>query len=99
MEPLLAKRDEREHERRTSGFKVEKLAAVTGRSPESLMSITYFHPEQPRGCRARHDLVLTELDLTHPKLCPACVKEQGFVEAYWDLSHEPCPPFAARAVP
>lgn len=76
------------HEHRTPGLKVEKLAAITGRSPESLTSITYSDPEQPRGCRLLgHNLTSSrELDLRHPKLCPICVKEKGFIEAHWDLS-------------
>lgn len=77
-----------QNETRTTGMKVEKLGAVTGRSLSDLKWIAYSGtPSKQGSCRLLgHDLLPIDLDLRTPRLCPLCVMEKGIIEAHWDLA-------------
>jgi TniQ len=77
-----------QHEVRTTGMKVVKLAQACNRPQSELQCISYRWPDDhPRSCRLLgHLLTPWELALTRPKLCPECVAEQGFIEAHFDLA-------------
>ena len=78
----------KQSEIRTSGFKLEKLAAIINRPASELESIGYSAPlNQPRWARLLgHSLVPTDLNIVNPGLCPRCVAEKGFIEAHWHLT-------------
>jgi hypothetical protein len=77
----------------TSGFPIDKLAAVLGRDAKELESISYFgtHGDGKRvyrilGHALGRSLPSNPLCLTKPKFCPHCVLEHKFIDAFWDLS-------------
>jgi hypothetical protein len=76
-----------QHETRTTGMQVAKLAQVCNRPQAELQPISYRWPgDHPRSCRLLgHLLIPRELVVNKPKLCPECVAEQGFIEAHFDL--------------
>ena len=78
----------KQNEIRSSGFKLEKLAAIINRPSSELESIGYSAPlNQPRWARLLgHSLVPTDLNIVNPGLCPRCVAEKGFIEAHWHLA-------------
>jgi len=78
----------RQHEARSAGMKVAKLAQVSNRPQTELQSISYRWPgDHPRFCRLLgHPLTPWELVGARPKLCPECVAEKGFIEAHFDLA-------------
>ncbi len=77
-----------QHETRTTGIKVAKLAQVANRSQAELESLAYrWGTDSPRSCRLLgHLLGPHQLVVTRPKLCPECVAEKGFIEAHFDLA-------------
>ena len=77
----------RQSEARTTGMSVAKIALVTGRPISELNRIGFAPPEgSPRSCRLLgHPLTTMDLGLKNPGICTACVKEKGFVEAFWHL--------------
>jgi hypothetical protein len=78
----------REHEVRSTGMKVAKLARVCNLPQNELQSISYRWPgDHLRSCRLLgHLLTPWELVVARPKLCPECVAEKGFIEAHFDLA-------------
>jgi hypothetical protein len=78
----------KQNEIRTSGFKLEKLAAIINRPASELESIGYSAPlNQPRWARLLgHSLVPTDLNIVNPGLCPRCVADKRFIEAHWHLT-------------
>jgi hypothetical protein len=76
------------NEIRASGVKLEKLARITNWPQGRLNAIAYSAPAgQPRWCRLLGNPVLPQdLNLTHPRFCPQCTREKGFLEAHWDLA-------------
>ena len=78
----------RQHEARSTGMKVAKLAQICNRLQNELQSISYRWPgDRPRSCRLLgHLLTPWDLVVTRPKLCPECVMEKGFIEAHFDLA-------------
>src|SRR5665213_3493478 len=78
----------KQNEIRTTGFKLEKLAAIVSRPASILNGIGYSAPlNQPRWARLLgHSLVPTDLNIVNPGLCPRCVADKGFIEAYWHLA-------------
>jgi hypothetical protein len=80
--------DLKQSEIRTSGFKLEKLAAIINRPTSELESIGFSAPpKQPRWARLLgHSLVPTDLNIVNPGLCHRCVAEKGFIEAHWHLT-------------
>jgi len=77
----------RQNEMRTTGIKVDKLAAIARLSTSQLSDIAFARsPNHQRGCRLLgHALVPTDLNMANPKICPQCVAEKGFIEAHWHL--------------
>ncbi len=78
----------RQHEARSTGIQVAKLAQVSNRPQTELESTSYRWPgDRPRSCRLLgHLLTPCELAVTRPRLCPECVAEKGFIEAHFDLA-------------
>jgi TniQ len=76
------------NEMRASGVKLEKLARITNWPQEKLDTIAYSAPAgQPRWSRLLgHPVLPQDLNLTHPRFCPQCAREKGFLEAHWDLA-------------
>lgn len=75
----------------STGFKVNKLAAILGRGPEQFEQITYRAESgkkefQLLGHRLGGSLTYSPLRLKRPALCPCCVEENGYIDAFWDLS-------------
>lgn len=67
-------------------FDAEKLTSSLGRPAGSLRHLAYAKP----GEEIRHALLLGQpvavkhLRLSRPMLCPQCVADRGFIEAFWD---------------
>jgi hypothetical protein len=80
--------DMRSNERKAPGVDIEKLARITNWPQEKLDLIAYSASVgQPRWCRLLgHPVLPQDLNLTHPRFCPQCVREKGFLEAHWDLA-------------
>src|SRR5271157_2975925 len=78
----------RQHEARSTGMKVAKLAQICNRPQNELQSISYRWPgDHRRSCRLLgHLLTPWELVVARPRLCPECVAEKGFIEAHFDLA-------------
>jgi hypothetical protein len=78
----------KQHEIRTTGIRANRLAAIANCDVSKLEAIAYSAPrDNPRWCRILgHPLVLADLSLRNPKLCPQCIEERGFIEAHWDLT-------------
>jgi hypothetical protein len=76
------------NERKAPGVAIEKLARITNWPQEKLDLIAYSAPAgQPRWCRLLgHPVLPQDLNLAHPRFCPQCVREKGFLEAHWDLT-------------
>jgi hypothetical protein len=75
------------NETRASRVELEKLARITNWPQEKLNTIAYSAPPgQPRWSRLLgHPVLPQDLNLTHPRFCPQCVRERAFLEAHWDL--------------
>ena len=78
----------RQHEARSTGMKVAKVAQICNRPQTELQSISYRWPgDHQRSCRLLGYLLTPwELAVTAPKLCPECVAKKGFIEAHFDLA-------------
>lgn len=76
------------NEIRASGVKLKKLARITNWPQEKLDTIAYSAPAgQRRWSRLLGNPVLPQdLNLSHPRFCPQCLCEKGFLEAHWDLA-------------
>jgi hypothetical protein len=76
------------NERKTPGVNLEKLARIANWPEEKLNAITYSAPPgQPRWCRLLgHPVLPQDLNLAHPRFCPQCIREKGFLEAHRDLA-------------
>jgi TniQ len=76
------------NEMKVPGVNIEKLARITNWPSEKLDTIEYSAPSgQPRWCRLLgHPVLPQDLNLNHPRFCPQCVREKGFLEAHWDLA-------------
>ncbi|MFM0721163.1 TniQ family protein [Paraburkholderia strydomiana] len=75
-----------------AGFPVAKLAAILGRRPEALRNIAYMMPfgRQTSFVVLEHQLggslTTSPFRLQRPALCPECVSDRGYIEAFFDLS-------------
>jgi hypothetical protein len=77
----------------TSGFTVQKLAAILGKDPDRLAKIAYLGKAKDgrseyrlNGHSIGRGLNLVPLRLKDPAICPTCVKEQGIVDVCWDTT-------------
>ena len=90
----------------SSTLPLTKLAAVTGLSETELETIAYVARDGEGGTRFKilgHDLgqhhSRLPLNLRDPVICPACVVEQGYVDAFWDLQQAvACPIHGGKAL-
>jgi hypothetical protein len=77
----------------TAGFPVQKLAAILGRSPDDLNDISYSGLDENEDREFRllghtlgKGLNSEPLRLTKPVICPQCIVEHGYIDAFFDLS-------------
>lgn len=77
----------------TAGFPAEKFAAILGRNAAELEQISYCGISQDGkpefrilGHSLGQSLQYDPLRLAKPSFCPHCAQEEGFLEAFWDLS-------------
>lgn len=72
-------------------FPVEHLSVVLNQAPSRLQSIAYRQKSDPRRALKilnhplGHDLRRTPLRLFRPNMCPQCISEAGYIDAFWDL--------------
>ncbi len=75
----------------TAGLSVDRLAKILGRTAEDLSGIAYSanvdgHREfRLLGHLLGHGLNTTPLHLSHPSICPQCIDELGYIDAFFDL--------------
>ena len=77
----------------TAGMPVEKLAKVLGKSAEDLQHIAYCQPKYGEGKGFNvlghslgGSLSMAPLRLNQPAFCPHCVMNEGYIDAFWDLT-------------
>ncbi len=80
-------------EMKTAGFPTEKLAKILGQTANALSDIAYAGPDangdvefKILGHSLGKGLRYDPLRLKKPSLCPYCVEEYGYIDAFWDLS-------------
>jgi len=88
---VLSLADIAQGEMRTAGFPVRKLAAVLGRESSEYEGIAYQGLNKGAGFKLlKHalgeSLASQPLRLRCPAICPDCIDEVGYVDAFWDLS-------------
>jgi hypothetical protein len=76
----------------TAGLPVGKLAQIMNRSADTLRNLAY----QANTGSSSHFKILNHplgqslrqapLRLRQPAICPQCVQEDGYIDAFWDLS-------------
>ncbi|WP_082700528.1 TniQ family protein [Magnetospirillum sp. XM-1] len=68
----------------------DRIASLIGMSSDEFKAMSY-----DRGSKASsrtkaqifgHDVSYTMLDVTNPKICPACVVDNGYIKSEWDLT-------------
>lgn len=70
----------------TASLSMEKIAAVLGRDREQCAG--YRASGETDSSRLHlngHSLAARDFDVTAPKVCPECVREQGFIPSWTDL--------------
>lgn len=88
----------------SAGFKLHKLAAILGCPQEQLAPISYRENDGKKEFRLLGHplggaLVHSPLRLKKPALCPCCVEESGYIDAFWDLSAAiACPIHGTKAL-
>ena len=71
---------------------VRKLAPIVGLASTELDRYSYLaDPEDPTSSLKLHDHDLGQEArhfrlCTNPKICPLCIKEDGYIDLFWDLS-------------
>jgi TniQ len=76
----------KQHESRGTGIKTSKFAMITGCPTALLDDIAYSTSLSTSACRILgHPIHVRFLDISHPRICPQCILDQGFIEAQWDL--------------
>lgn len=80
----------KEGQMNSAGFPVEKLAAILGRAPSEMQDVAYRRENskeyQLLGQSLGQCLVYKPLRLKAPAICPQCVKDLGYIDAFWDLN-------------
>ena len=76
-----------------AAFDVDKLAAIVGKDPKTLATLSYTQmgqDGQAQYCLSGHSLGRglghSPLRLRKPAICPQCIRDNGFADACWDLS-------------
>jgi hypothetical protein len=83
---------------------IEELAGILGQCPDDLRRIAYRANFEGRGAYKILDHALGDdlrggpLRLKQPAFCPQCVAEQGYLDAFWDLSAAVACPIHRRKV-
>jgi hypothetical protein len=74
--------------RRISPYKFTDISKLTQSSPAFIRSIGYHLGAKKHGhyCLLWHAVRSRDLLFSRAKLCPECVEEKGFIEAYFDLA-------------
>ena len=77
-------------EMRSPSLPTEKIAAVLNLEASDLTTIAYVSKEKAQSFKLlAHSLGRSPkhhfLSLKHPKICPQCIQENGYVDAFWDL--------------
>jgi hypothetical protein len=76
----------RQFEVRGAAFKVYKLASICNCSPIQLRTIAYSDPVRSHSCCLLEEAVGTsDLDFSHPRICPECIRSFGYIQGCWDL--------------
>jgi hypothetical protein len=77
----------------TAGFPTEKLAAVLNRTANALDGISYCGADDAGqrefrllGHSLGKNLKYNPLRLKHPAICPHCIVEKGYIDAFFDLT-------------
>lgn len=77
----------------TAGFPVQKLAAILGRSPDDLSDISYSGLDENESREFRllghtlgNGLSYEPLRLATPAICPQCIVQHGYIDAFFDLN-------------
>lgn len=89
---------------RTAGFDVKKLVKILGHKDSELEGIAYCTKSENGSRKFKilsHELgsLVTDgqLRLYTPTLCPRCVQEKGYIDAFWNLAFAvACPCHACR---
>ncbi|SDR27803.1 TniQ protein [Paraburkholderia fungorum] len=75
-----------------AAFPVAKLALILGRNPDQLRNIAYMSNSGGQshfeilGHHLGDGLGASPLRLQRPAICPECVSNRGYIEAFFDLS-------------
>lgn len=82
---------------------IEKLAPLYARTPQEFAEMGYRRPWNDRFTKSapilHHHLPTAYTETKHARVCPECVLERGFVEAFWDLRHAiACPVHGREAL-
>ena len=91
----------RMHELKSTSLQATKLAEISNRSTSELEYISYrtSRLDPKHCCLLGHTVLPGDLSLCRPKLCPACVAENGYIEAHWDVAlMVGCPIHLCRAL-
>lgn len=77
----------------SAGFPFAQFAEIIGRIPDDLAPISYVRTNdegirefQILGQPLGGTLSSTPLRLNKPQLCPHCIREQGYIDAFFDLN-------------
>lgn len=80
-----------DNEARSIRLPLDKLALLYGRPATELASLAYVNDSSTSYGKefvlCGHPLSVLDLNVKVAKLCPACVRECGFIDAFWDLRH------------
>lgn len=87
-------------EMRASYPPMDKLAPLYNRTPDAFAVMGYTRPWKDRWVKQapvhHHMLPTAYLRSKRPRICPECILEQGYIEAYWDLRYSIVCPRHAR---
>jgi len=92
------------YELKLASFPVERLATVLGVLPESLQHLAYHRKVESKrryvihGHELGDGLSYQPLRSSAPAICPDCVVQQGFIDAFFDLNLVVACPIHRRAV-
>jgi hypothetical protein len=89
----------------TAGFSYKKLAIILARDANELEPISYYkvlgdgkYEFKLLGHSFGQSLKFRPLCLTKPQFCAHCAKENGFLDAFWDLSFAVACPIHRRTL-
>ncbi len=78
-----------ENEIRSVRLATDKLACLFGRSQDCFEEHAYVKKEEFTSLNTfhvfGHELPASHLSIKEQKVCPQCIQEQGYIDAFWDL--------------